>query len=201
VSSLDAELDLSRNAVVAARALIGWSLVVDGVGGPIVEAEAYRGSHDPAAHSYRGRTERNRAMFGPPGTLYVYRSYGIHWCVNVVCAPEGVAEAVLVRALEPRVGIDRMQERRGVADPRRLCCGPGNVGQALGIGPQLNGVRAVLEPPERARRVVTATRVGITRAAELEWRFLDADSPFVSRAARAPAGPPARAARISSAVR
>ncbi len=169
----------------AAQALIGWWLTVDGVGGPIVEAEAYRGAQDPAAHSYRGETARNRAMFGPPGTLYVYRSYGLHWCMNVVCCPEGVAEAVLVRALEPRVGVERMARRRGLADPLRLCRGPGNVGQALGIGPELNGRRAELRPPERPHRVVRATRIGITKAADRPWRFLDPDSPYVSRPASA----------------
>ena len=92
----------------AARALIGWTLLVDGVGGPIVEAEAYR-HDDPASHSFRGRTARNAAMYGPPGTLYVYRSYGIHWCINIVCGPEGVADAVLVRSLEPVSGVESMR--------------------------------------------------------------------------------------------
>jgi DNA-3-methyladenine glycosylase len=174
-------LDLAADAVSAARALIGWTLLVDGVGGPIVEAEAYRGALDPAAHSYRGPTARNRAMFGPPGTLYVYRSYGLHWCLNVVCSPEGVAEAVLVRALEPRAGVERMAARRGLRDPLRLCRGPGNVGQALGIGPGLNGRPAELLPPERPRRVRATTRIGITKAAHQPWRFLDPESPFVSR--------------------
>jgi DNA-3-methyladenine glycosylase len=167
--------------VSVARALIGWTLLVDGAGGPIVEAEAYRGALDPAAHSYRGQTRRNAAMFGPPGTLYVYRSYGIHWCLNIVCSPAGVAEAVLVRALEPAHGVDLMAQRRGLDDPLRLCRGPGNVGQALGIGPDQNGHPATLLPPDRRRRVVRTTRIGITRAAERPWRFLDADSAFVSR--------------------
>jgi DNA-3-methyladenine glycosylase len=181
-------LDLAGDAVSAARTLIGWSLVVDGVGGPIVEAEAYRGALDPAAHSYRGPTARNRAMFGPPGTLYVYRSYGLHWCLNVVCCPAGVAEAVLVRALEPRHGVERMIARRGLDDPLRLCRGPGNVGQALAIGPELNGRPAELRPPDRARRVCAGTRIGITKAAHHPWRFLDADSPYVSRPLRARRG-------------
>ena len=161
----------------AARALIGWTLLVDGVGGPIVEAEAYR-HDDPASHSFRGRTVRNAAMYGPAGTLYVYRSYGIHWCMNIVCGPEGVADAVLVRSLEPAVGVERMRERRG-REP--LTSGPGNVGQALAAGPQLNGHVAELLPPERRRRVVRTTRIGLTQAAERPWRFLDPDSPFVSR--------------------
>jgi DNA-3-methyladenine glycosylase len=150
---------------------------VDGVGGPIVEAEAYR-HDDPASHSFRGRTVRNAAMFGPAGTLYVYRSYGLHWCVNIVCGPDEVADAVLVRALEPAHGIERMRERRG-REP--LASGPGNVGQALGAGPELNGQTAELLPPERRRRVVRATRIGLTQAAERPWRFLDPDSPCVSR--------------------
>ncbi len=164
-----------------ARALIGWTLVVDSVGGPIVEAEAYRGALDPAAHSFRGQTARNAAMFGPPGTLYVYRSYGIHWCLNIVCSPVGVAEAVLVRALEPVLGVERMIQRRGLGDLRRLCAGPGNVGQALAIGPEHNGRPAQLESPPARRRVVTATRIGISQAADRPWRFLDPDSAFVSR--------------------
>lgn len=161
----------------AARALIGWTLLVDGVGGPIVEAEAYR--HDePASHSFRGRTARNGAMFGPPGTLYVYRSYGIHWCVNIVCAPVGVADAVLVRSLEPEHGVEAMLARRG-REP--LASGPGNVGQALGATPLLNGGVAELREPARRRRVVRGTRIGLTKAVDLPWRFLDPDSPAVSR--------------------
>ena len=170
-------LDLGGDSVPAARALIGWTLLVDGVGGPIVEAEAYR-HDDPASHSFRGRTARNAAMYGPPGTLYVYRSYGIHWCMNIVCGPEGVADAVLVRSLEPVFGVERMRERRG-REP--LTSGPGNVGQALGAGPELNGRAAELLPPERRRRVVRTTRIGLTQAAERPWRFLDPDSAWVSR--------------------
>lgn len=117
-------------------------------------------------------------MFGPPGTLYVYRSYGIHWCVNIVCGPEGVADAVLVRALEPEQGIELMRARRG-REP--LTTGPGNVGQALAATSDLNGAPADLLPPARARRVVRTTRVGLTRAAERPWRFLDPDSAWVSR--------------------
>jgi DNA-3-methyladenine glycosylase len=176
--------------VPAARALIGWTLLVEGVGGPIVEAEAYR-HDDPASHSFRGRTTRNAAMFGPAGTLYVYRSYGVHWCVNIVCGPEGVADAVLVRALEPGHGVERMRERRG-RDP--LTSGPGNVGQALGAGPDLNGHPAELLPPERRRRVVHTTRIGLTQAAERPWRFLDPDSAWVSR----PISSASRAGRRSS---
>jgi DNA-3-methyladenine glycosylase len=163
--------------VDAARGLIGWTLLVGGVGGAIVEAEAYR-HDDPASHSYRGRTARNAAMYGPAGTLYVYRSYGLHWCVNVVCGPEGVADAVLVRALEPTHGVEAMRARRG-REP--LTSGPGNVGQALAAGSWLNGTHADLLPPGRPRRVVQGPRIGLTRAVERPWRFLDPDSAWVSR--------------------
>jgi DNA-3-methyladenine glycosylase len=173
-----AALDLAGDPVAAARALIGWTLLVDGVGGPIVEAEAYRQRDDPASHSFRGRTPRNAAMFGAAGTLYVYRSYGLHWCVNIVCGPPGVADAVLVRALEPAQGVERMRARRG-REP--LASGPGNVGQALGASAALNGQVAVLLPPQRRRRVVRTTRIGLTKAVERPWRFLDPDSPSVSR--------------------
>ena len=152
-------------------------MLVDGVGGPIVEAEAYR-HDDPASHSFRGRTARNWAMFGPAGTLYVYRSYGIHWCMNIVCGPEEVADAVLIRSLEPAHGLERMWERRG-REP--LTSGPGNVGQALGAGPDMNGAAAVLLPPERRRRVVRTARIGLTKAVERPWRYGLAGSAFVSR--------------------
>jgi DNA-3-methyladenine glycosylase len=171
---------LEADAVTAARGLIGWTLLVDGVGGPIVETEAYR-EDDPASHSHPGPRPRNAVMFGEPGRLYVYRSYGIHWCVNIVCEPAGSGAAVLVRALEPARGIGRMRERRGVEALAALASGPGRVGQALGAGPALNGAPAHLEPPARARPVVAAPRIGITRAAERPWRFLDPASPYVSR--------------------
>ncbi len=182
-------LDLAGDPVVAARALIGWTLLVDGVGGPIVEAEAYA-ADAPASHSCPGLRVRNAAMFGPPGTLYVYRSYGIHWCVNVVCRPEGVGAAVLVRALEPVHGVERMRARRG-REP--LATGPGNVGQALGAGPGLNGEPAALQPPERPRRVASSVRVGITKGVDHPWRFYDPESSFVSRPiSSAPRGRPRR---------
>jgi DNA-3-methyladenine glycosylase len=173
-------LDLAGGSVAAARRLVGWTLMVDGVGGVIVETEAYR-ADDPASHSHRGRTARNAAMYGPPGTFYVYLSYGIHWCINIVCRPPGIAEAVLIRALEPRFGIDRMIERRGLDDLRRLCRGPGSVGQALAAGSQLNGLPADLRAPDAPRRVVATTRIGISRAVERPWRFLDPESAYVSR--------------------
>jgi DNA-3-methyladenine glycosylase len=179
-------LDLGGDPVSAARDLIGWTLLVDGVGGPIVETEAYR-SDDPASHSFPGRTPRNAVMFGPPGRFYVYLSYGIHWCVNIVCGLEGTGAAVLVRALEPAHGIDQMRSRRGREPLRELSSGPGRVGQALAAGPHLTGRVADLHPPDVGRRVVATTRIGISKAADRRWRFLDPDSPYVSR-------PPARAA-------
>ena len=150
---------------------------MEGVGGPIVEAEAYA-HDDPASHSFRGRRVSNAAMFGPPGTLYVYRSYGIHWCVNVVCRPAGVGAAVLVRSLEPVHGVETMRARRG-REP--LATGPGNVGQALGATPAQNGEPAVLLPPDRPRRVEASARIGITKGTERPWRFFDPDSGSVSR--------------------
>src|ERR671915_1054969 len=116
----------ARSVHEVAPQLVGATLLVDGVGGRIVEVEAYD-HEDPAAHGYRGRTARNATMFGPPGHAYVYRSYGIHWCLNLVCEEEGRAAAVLVRALEPTRGLERMRARRGLADPRLLCAGPGRL--------------------------------------------------------------------------
>jgi DNA-3-methyladenine glycosylase len=176
-------LDIAGDPVRVARDLIGWSLLVDGVGGPIVETEAYR-SDDPASHSFPGRTARNAVMFGPPGRLYVYLSYGIHWCVNIVCGPEGLGAAVLVRALEPAFGIDRMRTRRRREPLRELASGPGRVGQALGAGPWLSGAVADLRPPGRRRAVQATTRIGISKAVDQPWRFLDPDSPYVSRRPR-----------------
>jgi DNA-3-methyladenine glycosylase len=164
------------------------TLLVDGVGGRIVEVEAYD-HEDPASHGFRGRTERNASMFGPPGRAYVYRSYGIHWCLNFVCEDEGVANAVLVRALEPTRGLDAMRERRGLDDPRLLCRGPGRLCQALGVTREHDGL-ALDSPPfellaaEHAVEVVSGTRIGITRAAELPWRYAEAGSRFLSRALR-----------------
>jgi DNA-3-methyladenine glycosylase len=168
-----------------ARGLVGATLLVDGVGGTIVETEAYA-ADDPASHSYRGRTPRNAAMFGPPGTLYVYRSYGIHWCANVVCGEEGGGSAVLVRALEPTHGIETMCERRGLDDPLRLCSGPGSLTRALGITREHDGLPLdrppfELRPREGAVDLVASPRIGITRAADLPWRYSLRSSPFVSR--------------------
>jgi DNA-3-methyladenine glycosylase len=161
------------------------TLLVDGVGGRIVEVEAYD-HEDPASHGFRGRTERNASMFGPPGHAYVYRSYGIHWCLNLVCEDEGVANAVLVRALEPTDGLDAMRQRRGLDDPRLLCSGPGRLCQALGVTREHDGLALdcppfELLPAKRPVEVVRGPRIGITRAAELPWRYAEAGSRFLSR--------------------
>jgi DNA-3-methyladenine glycosylase len=175
----------ARSVHEVAPALIGCTLLVDGVGGHIVEAEAYD-SEDPASHGFRGETARNRAMFGPPGHAYVYRSYGVHWCLNLVCGREGVPEAVLLRALEPTHGLERMRERRGLEDERLLCAGPGRLCQALGVEAVHDGL--ALDAPPFALvatgedvAVARGPRVGITRAAELPWRYGLAGSRFLSR--------------------
>ena len=176
---------VAHDAPFAARGLIGWTLLVDGVGGVIVEAEAYA-PDDPASHAFRGETRRNAAMFGPPGRLYVYRSYGVHWCANVVCSEEGVAAAVLVRALEPTAGLDVMRQRRGVDDAGLLCSGPGRLTQALRITDEHDGCDLREPPfgliaPGAPIEVVASERVGITRGVERPWRFSLAGSSFVSR--------------------
>jgi DNA-3-methyladenine glycosylase len=181
---LTAEL-LGRDVLDVAPALIGWTLLIDGVGGTIVEVEAYR-ADDPASHSYGGPRGRNVVMFGPPGVVYVYRSYGIHWCLNFVCEAEGRGAAVLIRALEPTYGLDAMRERRGRADDRLLCSGPGRLTHALGITGDHNRLRIdrppfQLLPPTAQLGVVSDVRVGITKAVEQPWRFLAAGSRYVSR--------------------
>lgn len=168
-----------------ARELVGWTFLVDGVGGVIVETEAYA-ADDPASHSFAGRTTRNAAMFGPAGRLYVYRSYGIHWCANVVCGDEGEGAAVLLRALEPLQGLDAMRNRRGVDDVRLLCSGPGRLTQALAITGSHDGLPLDCPPFELRRpragvETVTAPRVGITRAVGDRWRYVLRGSAFVSR--------------------
>jgi DNA-3-methyladenine glycosylase len=175
----------ARSVHEVAPDLIGVTLLVDGVGGRIVEVEAYD-QEDPASHAFRGRTPRNAAMFGPPGQAYVYRSYGIHWCLNLVCGDVGVPEAALIRALEPTAGIDTQRRRRGVEDLRALCSGPGKLCQALGITKEHDGL-ALDAPPFELRpridmpEILTGPRIGISSATELSWRYLDAGSPFVSR--------------------
>jgi DNA-3-methyladenine glycosylase len=172
----------------AARRVLGHTLLVDGVGGTIVEVEAYA-PDEPASHAFRGPTPRNKVMFGPPGRLYVYRSYGIHWCANITCGPPGVAEALLLRALEPHSGLDTMRARRGVTDARLLCSGPGRLTQALGIGGEHDGARLdrkpfALVPPDHTVEVDTTPRVGITKAVELPWRYVVRGSSWVSRGPR-----------------
>ena len=167
-----------------ARALIGCTLLHDGVGGVIVETEAYHAG-DPASHSFAGETARNRAMWGPPGRVYLYRIYGIHWCVNVVGGTEPGA-AVLLRALEPSHGLDAMRARREVADPRALCSGPGKLCQALGLtgaqdGLPLDAAPFALLPRAVAPAIATGKRIGITKAAHEPWRFGMAGSRFLSR--------------------
>jgi DNA-3-methyladenine glycosylase len=168
--------------------LIGTTLLVDGVGGRIVEVEAYD-QEDPASHAFRGETPRNMAMFGPPGHAYVYRSYGIHWCLNLVCDGPGRAEAVLVRALEPTLGLDAMRARRGMEAERMLCSGPGKLCQALGVTREYDGLPLDEPPFELLARdgrpeIATGPRIGITQAAELSWRYGLAGSPYLSRPLR-----------------
>jgi len=175
----------ARSVHDVAPDLIGVTLLVDGIGGRIVEAEAYD-HEDPASHGYRGRTERNASMFGPPGHAYVYRSYGIHWCLNLVCEEEGVANAVLIRALEPTYGLDEMRRRRGVDDPRLLCSGPGKLCQALGVTREHDGLPLDRPPFELIARgetpeVAAGPRVGLTKAVDVPWRYGLAGSRFLSR--------------------
>ena len=176
----------ARSVHDVAPELVGTTFLCGGVGGVVVEVEAYD-HEDPAAHGYRGRTARNSAMFGPPGHAYVYRSYGIHWCVNFVCESDGVAAAVLIRALEPTHGIDVMRERRGVADARALCSGPGKLCEALAITREHDGLPLDAPPFELHERsgrvdVVRGPRIGITKAVDEPWRYGVAGSRYLSRA-------------------
>ncbi|RDE09787.1 DNA-3-methyladenine glycosylase [Pelagibacterium lacus] len=172
-------------AHLVAERLIGAEFLVDGVGGRLVEVEAY-GPDDPASHSFRGPTPRNRAMFSVPGTIYVYRSYGIHWCANIVCRP---GSAVLLRALVPTAGIEAMKARRGGMAERLLCAGPGRLTQALAIDLSHDG-RSIAEPPFVFRpaaanvTVARGPRIGITKGVETPWRFALAESPYLSRPLR-----------------
>jgi len=194
MTQLDAEF-FARDAVTVARALIGVRLLVNEVGGIVVETEAYD-REDPASHSYNGETKRNAVMFGPPGRAYVYRIYGAHWCLNAVCAgdPRG---AVLIRALEPTDGLHEMAERRGTGAARLLCSGPGRLCQALGVTGAHDGARFD-EPPfalyaaERPVAVAVGPRIGLSKAIDTPWRFGAAGSPFLSRPfPRVAAGAPA----------
>jgi DNA-3-methyladenine glycosylase len=175
----------ARSVHEVAPDLIGATLLVNGVGGVIVEVEAYHHT-EPAAHSFRGPTPRNQVMFGPPGFSYVYRSYGIHWCVNFVCEKPGEASAVLIRALEPTHGLAAMRRRRGVEDERALCSGPGKLCEALGI--TIQSSELPLDQPPFALHarvgktdVVAGIRIGITKAVDLPWRYGLKGSKFVSK--------------------
>jgi DNA-3-methyladenine glycosylase len=175
----------NRSVHDVAPELIGATLLVNGAGGVIVEVEAYHHT-DPAAHSYIGQTDRNAVMFGPPGVAYVYRSYGIHWCVNFVCEAAGSASAVLIRALEPTEGLAKMRRRREVPDARALCSGPGKLCQALGISIKHNGLALDRPPFElRARtaipEIVVGPRIGITKAVDAPWRYGLKGSKFLSK--------------------
>jgi DNA-3-methyladenine glycosylase len=175
----------ARSVHEVAPELIGCTLLVDGVGGPIVEVEAYD-HEDPASHGFSGKTARNRSMFGQPGHAYVYRSYGVHWCLNLVCEEEGTAAAVLLRALEPTQGVEEMRLRRGLDAPSLLASGPGRLCQALDVTREHDGLALDRRPFELLARefepeIVTGPRIGITRGADLPWRYGLAGSPFVSR--------------------
>ena len=178
----------ARSVHDVAPELVGVTLLVDGVGGKIVEVEAYD-HEDPAAHGFAGRTARNASMFGPPGHAYVYRSYGIHWCLNFVCEPEGVASAVLIRALEPKIGLAEMAARRGTDEPRLLAAGPGRLCQALGITREQDGAPLDLPPFELYAReeveVERGLRIGITKAVDRPWRYAEAGSRYRKQADQA----------------
>jgi DNA-3-methyladenine glycosylase len=174
-----------RSVHEVAPELVGATLLFNGVGGRIVELETYDHT-DPAAHSFRGPTDRNAVMFGPPGYAYVYRSYGIHWCLNFVCEPKGSASAVLIRALEPTEGLPAMRRRRGGFDDRLLCSGPGRLCEALGITHRHNGLPLDEPPFELFARtedvtVVAGPRIGLTKAADKPWRYGLKGSRFLSK--------------------
>lgn len=177
----------ARSVHAVARDLVGCRLLYRGCGGIVVETESYE-RDDPACHAHVGLTPRTEVLFGPPGRAYVYLSYGIHCLLNAVAEPEGEAAAVLIRALEPSAGVERMRARRGGRPAADLCSGPGKLTEALGIGLDDNGADLAADPflllppePTWSGRVVTGPRVGITKAVERPWRFCEADSPFVSR--------------------
>lgn len=179
--------------------LLGATLLVEKVGGVIVEIEAY-GPDDPASHGYRGQTPSNASMFGPPGHAYVYRSYGVHWCLNVVCGEDGSPEAALVRALEPTAGVEEMRARRGLDDARLLCAGPGRLCQALEITRELDGARLdrapfALHARAGAPEILAVPRIGLTRAEDRPWRYVMAGSRYLSRAAPSVLSAPSPARR------
>lgn len=184
----------ARSALEVAGDLIGCAFLFRGAGGRIVETEAYR-EDDPCCHGYRGKTARNAVLFGPPGHLYVYFTYGMHFCANTACEEEGVGAGVLLRALEAESGLDAMAARRGTSEPRLLCSGPARLAQALGIGRAHNGLPvwreplAILPPSPGAPalEVVTTARIGVRGGDQKPWRFVDADSRFLSRPLPRPA--------------
>ncbi len=190
--------NLARPVEEVAPTLLGAVLCHGPVAVRLTEVEAYDGASDPASHAYRGRTARNAVMFGPPGHLYVYFSYGMHWAANLICGPDGTASGVLLRSGEVVEGLDVVRERRGRARDRDLARGPGRLTQALGITAEhkgaylLDGGPLRLEPGPRPRTVVAGPRVGVSVEADRPWRFWDGDSRFVSdykRSPRAPLGP------------
>lgn len=185
MATISSPIDFSASPAEVAERLIGATFLAGGVGGRIIETEAYD-REDPASHSFSGPTRRNAVMFGPPGHIYVYRSYGVHWCLNFACMEEGHGAAVLIRALEPVAGIDVMRSRRGLDNVRLLCAGPGRVCQAHAISGEHNGMEigappfqliAASEPVD----VVRGARIGISKAMDLKWRFGLAGSRFWSR--------------------
>jgi DNA-3-methyladenine glycosylase len=185
MTTILAGIDFDQPAHVVAPLLIGTTVLIDGVGGRIVETEAYDGE-DPASHAFSGRTERNFAMFGPPAHAYVYRSYGIHWCLNFVCCREGHGAGVLIRAVEPLQGLDLMAQRRGVSDPYTLASGPGKLCQAMGVTRAHNALSLaqapfLLLPRTDEIQLVSGPRIGISKAMDVPWRFGLAASRFTSR--------------------
>lgn len=180
-----AGIDFAAPAELVARRLIGVTVLVNGVGGRIVETEAYD-REDPASHAYSGPTPRNFAMFGPPAHAYVYRSYGIHWCLNFVCMEEGHGAGVLIRAIEPLVGLEVMRARRDAEQAQMLCSGPGKLCQALEVTHDLNA-RSLAAPPFELQaappglEVIAGPRIGISKAMDVPWRFGLAGSRFLSR--------------------
>lgn len=185
MSDIFSIIDFSASSHEVAPQLIGAQFFVNGVGGIIVEVEAYDQT-EPASHTFSGPSVRNASMFGPPGRAYVYRSYGIHWCLNFVCSPEGHGAGILIRAIQPTQGLNIMRERRGVEAERLLCSGPGRVGQALEIVHAFNG-RSLAQKPFKLLPavapvdVVHGPRIGISKAMDLAWRFGLAGSPFLSK--------------------
>ncbi len=184
-------IDFDATSIEVARALIGTSLFVSGVGGRIVETEAYDES-EPASHTFGGQTPRNAVMFGPSGRAYVYRSYGLHWCLNVVCMRAGHGAGVLIRAIEPTRGVAAMRERRGQQELRLLCSGPGRLCQALGVMHAMNGLRfdrppfrLVPQGVDAMFKVASGARIGISKSQDLPWRFVLAGSAFLSKPMRA----------------